>query len=172
VGFAVPCDSISALRAAIDAHARTKLTSADFAPIIDIDAEMTLNEITPEFFQQMQMLEPFGMGNRQPVFAARGLRVLQPPRILKEQHIKLRLAHGNTTDKQITSRPFDAMGWRLAKAENIPALGDTIDLAFTLDENIHPDFGGLQLIIRDFNHSVSADSDADAVAASVAKAGD
>jgi single-stranded-DNA-specific exonuclease len=170
VGFALPCDSIAALRAAIDAHARTKLTSADFVPIIDIDAEMTLNEVTPEFFQQMQMLEPFGMGNRQPVFAARGLRVLQPARVLKEQHIKLRVGHAKVGEKQLASRPFDAMGWRMAKAEKIPALGDIIDLAFTLDENIHPDFGGLQLIIRDFNHSVLTDSDA--ATASVAKAGD
>ena len=128
---------------------------------------MTLNEVTAEFFRQVQMLEPFGMGNRQPVFAARGLRVLQPPRILKEQHIKLRVGHAKTGEKQITSRPFDAMGWRMAKTSAGLALGDTIDLAFTLDENIHPDFGGLQLVIRDFNHS----SDASA-ATNVAKAGD
>jgi single-stranded-DNA-specific exonuclease len=158
VGFSVPCDSISALRAAMDAHARTKLTPADFVPILDIDSEMTLNDVTPEFFQQVQMLEPFGMGNRQPVFAARGLRVLQPPRILKEQHVKLRVGHAKTGEKQITSRPFDAIGWRMAKAQKIPALGDNIDLAFTLDENIHPDFGGLQLIIRDFTQP-SADAD-------------
>jgi len=167
VGFSVPCDSISALRTAIDAHARTQLTPADFVPILDIDSETTLNEVTHEFFQQVQMLEPFGMGNRQPVFAARGLRVLQPPRILKEQHIKLRVGHAKLGEKQISSRPFDAMGWRMAKIREPLVLGDTIDLAFTLDENIHPDFGGLQLIIRDFAHS----NDASAVT-NVAKAGD
>jgi single-stranded-DNA-specific exonuclease len=163
VGFSVPCDSISALRAAMDAHARTKLGPADFIPVLDIDSELTLNEVTPEFFQQVQMLEPFGMGNREPVFAARGLRVLQPPRILKEQHIKLRVGQANIGDKQITSRPFDAMGWRMASTCKL-SLGDTIDLAFALDENIHPDFGGLQLIIRDFAQPSAV--------ANVAKAGD
>jgi len=33
-------------------------------------------------------------------------------------------------------------------------LGDLLDLAFTLDYNDHPDFGGLQLTLLDFSRSV------------------
>jgi hypothetical protein len=48
---------------------------------------------------------------------------------------------------------YKAMGWRLAErvqqAQLLP--GDVIDIAFTLDHNDHPDFGGLELSLRDFS---------------------
>jgi hypothetical protein len=47
---------------------------------------------------------------------------------------------------------FDAMAWRMAErisAEGILA-NDSVDLAFTLDENTHPEFGGIELRVCDF----------------------
>jgi single-stranded-DNA-specific exonuclease len=43
------------------------------------------------------------------------------------------------------------MGWRLAEAVQQQQLvpGDTLDVAFTLDVNDHPEFGGLELVLRD-----------------------
>ena len=35
-------------------------------------------------------------------------------------------------------------------------LGDVLDLAFTVDYNTHPDFGGVQLTLTDFAHPGSA----------------
>lgn len=163
VGFAIPCECIASLRAAMDAYARTKLTPDDFIPSLTIDSEVRLDEVTPQLFQHLQMLEPFGMGNRQPIFAARNLRVLQPPRTIKDQHLKLRINQTVVSETQKTSRPFDAMGWRMAMTHNA-SLGDVIDLAFTLDENTHPEFGGLQLIMCDFEPA--------AITAIVAQAGD
>src|SRR5205085_2539551 len=142
------------LRAAIDAYARAKLTAEDFIPNLEIAAEIHFDEITPQLFEHLQMLEPFGVGNRRPVFVARSARVLQPPRILKDQHIKLRV--NQAIDNGKVSRPFDAMGWRMARTHHHVALGDSVDLAFTVDENTHPDFGGLQLTICDFQPATEA----------------
>jgi hypothetical protein len=45
-----------------------------------------------------------------------------------------------------------ALGWRMAErfqqAQLLP--GDGIDIAFSVDHNDHPDFGGLELSLRDF----------------------
>ena len=68
--------------------------SADFDPTLDLDAELDLTEITPELFQALQLLEPYGMGNPEPVFAARGVQLAAPPRILKDKHIKLKVRAG------------------------------------------------------------------------------
>jgi len=40
------------------------------------------------------------------------------------------------------------MAERIQQAELLP--GDALDIAFTLDHNDHPDFGGLELSLRDF----------------------
>ena len=90
-GFAMPSANVDDLRAKLDAFARTRLTPADFDPILDLDAELDLSEITPELFHALELLEPYGMGNPEPVFAARGVQLTAPPRILKEKHVKLKL---------------------------------------------------------------------------------
>jgi single-stranded-DNA-specific exonuclease len=93
-GFAMPAANVDKLRAKLDAFARARLTLADFDPILDLDAELDLTEITPELFQALQLLEPYGMGNPEPVFAARGVQLAAPPRILKDKHVKLKIRAG------------------------------------------------------------------------------
>ena len=34
--------------------------------------------------------------------------------------------------------------------------GDTVDIAFTIDNNDHPEYGGLELSLRDFQESVES----------------
>ncbi len=70
-GFAMPAANVAELRSRLDAFARTRLTLADFDPILDLDAELDLDEVTPELFQALRMLEPYGVGNPEPIFSAR-----------------------------------------------------------------------------------------------------
>ena len=183
VGFSLPCDRVPELRRHLDQYARGCLKLADFEPILDFDSELSFDQITPELFYLLQSLEPFGTGNPEPVFTAGNVKLVAAPKILKEKHVKLRLA-GNPAEQEEelsaaavamtprchpdfaairrserqssrnATRPIlhNALGWRLAervqRAQLLP--GDSLDIAFTLDHNDHPDFGGLELILRDF----------------------
>ena len=193
-GFAMPSANVEDLRAKLDAFARTRLTLADFDPILDLDAELDLSEITPQLFQALELLEPYGMGNPEPIFATRGVQLTAPPRILKEKHIKLKLRAGadrrdlstaailatprchpdgaairreekaaavgyassdqlRTENRELRTRiTFDALGWHMAeRMQKTPLLaGDAIDVAFTIGNNDHPEYGGLELSLRDF----------------------
>src|SRR3954452_3625478 len=51
VGFGIPCDRIPALRAAMDVYARTKLSQDDLQPAIEIDGEISLDELTPQLYK-------------------------------------------------------------------------------------------------------------------------
>ena len=131
----------------MDAFARSRLTAADFDPVLDVEAELDLTEITPALFQMLTLLEPYGTGNHEPAFSARDVRLIAPPKILKDKHIKLKLkANGNA------AAVFDTLGWNMAeRLQQSPLLaGDAIDIAFTVGQNDHPDFGGLELTLRDF----------------------
>ncbi|MGB8114970.1 MAG: hypothetical protein WCF22_14410, partial [Candidatus Sulfotelmatobacter sp.] len=86
------------LRAELDAFARTRLTAADFDPILDAEAELELDEITPALYRLLRMLEPYGTGNHEPAFISRGVRLIAPPKILKDKHIKLKLKAGERTE--------------------------------------------------------------------------
>jgi single-stranded-DNA-specific exonuclease len=147
-GFSLPAERIPALRTQLDAYARERLTLADFQPAFNYDAELPLEHVTPKFFNLLERLEPFGVGNPEPTFIATGVRVLSPPRVLKEKHIKIKLSAG-TNGKSIV---HPALGWHMAEhIKNDPLiLGDKLDIAYTLDYNDHPDFGGVELSLRDF----------------------
>ena len=209
-GFAMPSANVTQLRAELDAFARARLTAADFDPVLDVEAELDLDEITPGLFQVLRLLEPYGTGNHEPAFSARSVRLIAPPKILKDKHIKLKLKAGESngghefspepSEKQelsavaILTTPnchpdgavikrdekaeangfqlrtenrelrtgvrtvFDALGWHMAeRLQQSPLLaGDAIDIAFTIGHNDHPDFGGLELSLRDFKVQVAA----------------
>lgn len=154
VGFSLSADRIPQLRKAIDDYARGHLSAADFEPGLEIDSEISLSDINLELFDALQQLEPFGNGNPEPVFSTLNARLLTPPRLLKEKHAKLRVARTHAD----SFRGFDVMAWRMADrllGENISA-GDCADIAFSLDENSHPEFGGLQLILKDLRKQAVA----------------
>ena len=151
VGFSLPGKRVPQLRAAMIAFAGSKLKPDDFLPMLLVDAEIALDEVTPALLRDLRQLEPFGHSNPEPVFVARGCRVTTPPRIMKDIHVKLRLLPPNARQ----SKPLDALGWRMAERvqkEKILA-GDAVDVAFKIEENEHPDFGGLQINICDIVRS-------------------
>ena len=204
-GFAMPSANVEDLRAKLDAFARTRLSPADFDPVLDLDAELDLAEITPQLFQALQLLEPYGMGNPEPIFAARGVQLAAPPRILKDKHVKLKVRAGaesrelsaaailatpkcdpdgaairreekavaiaeayaggsalRTENRELRTDfrnkiTFDALGWHMAeRMQKTPLLaGDTLDVAFTIGHNDHPEYGGLELSLRDFKIPLS-----------------
>jgi len=92
-------------------------------------------------YDNLQRLAPHGMGNPTPVFAARGLRLLSPPRVLKERHLKLRVGQD--------SRGLDALAWGWGPRSKEWAQGQTVDAAFTLEANDFQAFRSLQLELRD-----------------------
>ncbi len=160
VGFSLPSARVAELQAHLDAYARARLSVADFDPVLNIDAELPLDTITPEMFEALRKLEPFGAGNPEPVFSA-AVRLTSPVKVLKEKHVRLKLAPGAMLSASATNDAADgwrrslthnAVGWRLAErvAQEKLLPGDQMEVAFTLDHNDHPDFGGIELSLRDF----------------------
>ena len=177
VGFSLPSARLPELRAHLDAYARARLTLDDFEPALDLAADLPLDQVTPEFFELLQKLEPFGVGNHEPVFCARAVRLLAPARVMKEKHVKLKLgsaapvpcaiqdhhldaansSNGDNDWRKLVT--YDALGWRMAERWQKESLlpGDTLDIAYTLGENDHPNFGGLELTLRDFKTKSAAE---------------
>ncbi len=156
VGFSLPSERVPELRAHLDQYARARLTAADFEPVLNLDGELPLQQVTPEFFQLLRRIEPFGVGNPQPVFSARA-KLAAPPQIVKEKHVRMRL--GQTEEQPSNGEKlnwrravtFSALAWRMAERFQEQKLlpGDILEVAFALDQNEHPEFGGLELSLRD-----------------------
>ena len=144
------------LKQRLNVYAQTKLKPEDLVPQLMIDAEVPLNAITPELFENLGRLEPFGHGNPEPVFSSHNVNLLLPPKVIKDKHIKLRV--NQKVPEQKPSFNYEAVGWRMAERLHAEPLqpGSCLDMAFTVGMNSHPDFGGLELTLEDFRKSVPA----------------
>ncbi len=143
VGFSLTSPRVPELRERLSQHSATALTPQVLARKLHISAELPLEQITPALYQSLRMLEPYGMGNEEPVFVARGLTLNAAPLLIKDQHVRLRLRQQQCG--------MSAIGWRWAERVRPLALepGSQIDLAYRIRLNEHPDFGGLELEIVD-----------------------
>jgi single-stranded-DNA-specific exonuclease len=104
-GLAIHRDSIAEFRRRLNEHAASCLTEDDLMPAINIDCEIKSDLLGFQLSQDLRALQPFGAGNPCPTFLTRGFRLMNEPQIIKDQHLKFRVAGDN-------NRPIEAIWWR------------------------------------------------------------
>jgi single-stranded-DNA-specific exonuclease len=75
--------------------ARELLSDEDLQPCLRLDHELMFSDLNGDFLQWHEMLQPFGNGNPAPLFFAREVEPVAPPRVVNEKHRILRLRQGN-----------------------------------------------------------------------------
>jgi single-stranded-DNA-specific exonuclease len=147
-GFALPAEKLPELKRRLRAYAEEHLAAREPEHLLRIHAELPLDRISNVLVGWLRKLEPFGHGNPEPVFVAHRARLLSPPRIMKERHIRLELAQDSVQPPPLpgSSAALRAVGWNLAaRAASLGlAQGTLIDLAYRIRENQHPEYGGLE----------------------------
>jgi single-stranded-DNA-specific exonuclease len=155
-GFAMRSENIPALRRRLNEYAKVKLSAEELQPVLEFDGELTMEQVTPRFWESLRALQPFGIGNPEPIFVARGVTLMGEPKVMREKHLKLKLRRYVNSQSGALARGLDALGWRMShrlEAEPLSG-GDAMDLLFRIEQNTHPDFGGsLQLVLSDFRRA-------------------
>lgn len=142
-GITIRPEKIAEFRRRLNEHAAACLTEADLEHSVAIDMELPAEQVTFQLARELQALEPFGAGNARPVFATRNLRCLSEPLILKDKHLKLRLAGPQ-------NRPLEAVWWNcIENVGQTPAVNGSIELAYSLELNAWNDEYRLQLNVLD-----------------------
>ena len=151
VGFSLPASSIPELKRRLNLCAEERLAAREPERLLRIHAELPLDRITPVLAGWLRKLEPLGHGNPEPIFVARNVRIASQPRIMKERHLRLELVQQSTTAEGFPamSGVTRAVGWDMASQAQSLGLtqGKSIDVAYHVRENLHPDFGGLEIEI-------------------------
>lgn len=135
VGVSLSADRIDDFRASFEAEALRLLGDGELTPRLDIDAEAEPQEVTEELALELKRLEPFGMGNPEPLLMMRSLSVREQ-RVVGEEHLRLRLSRDGYV--------FNAIAFRMA-SHNVPA---TVDVAFFPEMNQWNGSSTLQLRVK------------------------
>ena len=123
-GVTVQQDRFEDFRRAFEISARERVNDEILTPKLRLDAELPMEDISLSLLEMQELLEPYGMGNSQPVFAARTVTPVAAPRILKERHLRLDFRAGR--------RLVQAIYFRGAE-EALPR--PPWDVAFTIERN-------------------------------------
>lgn len=141
-GFTISTANWDALRERLTLYAEERLSGKDLRPVKDVEAELKTAYCNEETVAQIRALEPFGTGNREPLFLLRAVRVKSAQLIGKDKtHLRLEVADGN-------DRALQAIAFR--QGPRIPPVGALLDLLFGLDINEFQGKRSIQLRIVDF----------------------
>jgi len=145
-GLTIDAGRIRDFRKAINDVADEQLGPEDLMPRLRIDGALGFREITGAVAAGIASLAPFGSGNPRPVFAARGVQIIDGPRKLKERHLKMALRQDG--------RVFRAIAWRSAERhELLTEWKDAVDVAFSLEQNQYNGETYTELTLADIKRS-------------------
>ncbi len=145
-GLTLDASRIKELRLAVNDVADETLGPDDLMPRLRIDGSLAFREITGGVAAGIMSLAPFGAGNPRPVFAARGVEIVDGPRKLKERHLKMSL-------KQ-EGRIFRAVAWRAAERHDyLTEHKAALDVAFSLEQNHYNGNTYVELTLADLRRT-------------------
>ena len=121
-GMSVAIANLDAFRAAFVAEAARQLGAVRPSSAVTVDAEVTLRDLDLGFAEELARLAPFGVANREPLFALSGVTA-SATRVVGKDHLQLTLAHGGAMGEAI------AFGF----ADADPGPGARVDLAATAE---------------------------------------
>jgi len=105
-GFTLPTKNLPRLEQILLQLATTQLAGVDLRPQLDIDAEVTLSELSGDTFRAIGQLAPFGYGNPAPTFLSHRVEVVNCyPMGSNGEHLRMKLRQGGIV--------WDGVGFRL-----------------------------------------------------------
>jgi single-stranded-DNA-specific exonuclease len=154
VGFSLISERVAELRERMVRYAEERKDTGAVVEELACDAEVRLGDLTEEFLAALEQMGPFGMGNAEPVFISRGVRLAAALKVIKERHLRV------SVEDIVDGASFGGMAWSrrtdwaaMAQAGGWSS-GDVMDLAYRLRRNWHPTYGGWELEIVGIRPSV------------------
>jgi single-stranded-DNA-specific exonuclease len=142
-GLKLPPDGFAAFAERFDAYCRSSLTAEQRRKLLLIDAEVRLGLLNTRLVEQIDALEPYGIGNPRPVLMAEPVRVVGAPRPCGDakQHLQVRFEQGGVT--------LQGIGWNMASRFASLRQGEACAIAFQPTINEWNGRRSVQLELRD-----------------------
>lgn len=121
--------NLNAFKQRFEDYVSAHITPDQLQPTINIEAEIRLDDITPQFFNILRHLEPFGLGNPRPIFVTHNLINNHATRRVGQQGTHLHL--------DVTDRTAAIAGIAFGQGDKALHLqnGNSADICYHLEEN-------------------------------------
>ncbi|MEI6126890.1 MAG: DHHA1 domain-containing protein, partial [Pseudomonadota bacterium] len=137
-GLTIPVDNLNAFIEQFNEIVRQEMQEKDCSPIITIDAEIPLGQLSPAVLEEIESFAPFGPSNPEPVFCTQDIKYYSSM-IVGSGHLKMKIKEDG--------RFFDAIGFNMG-SRYCPK-DEHIRLAFVPQFNVFNGDKLIQLNLRD-----------------------
>lgn len=149
-GLSMLPENLPAFRERFEQYVSEHILPHQKEPVIEVDAEILLADITQQFFKILQCLEPYGPGNPRPIFVTRNVINNRYTKRVGKQGEHLRL---NVTDRSVTDygQPvfIDGIGFGFGDFAPMLQNGQAVDLCYRLEENCYNGRTSIQMMVED-----------------------
>lgn len=153
-GLSVARGNLAAFRKKINEYARENLDEEAMIPTVEADCEVLLQSVNMNLAEDLQILEPYGVGNPIPNFVMYDVNVNEIVAVSEGKHTRLSIGEGkHTLSAMYFSNPPSSLNF---------FNGDKVDVLFNIDINEWMGRRSVQLIIKDIRPSSAQGSIDDA----------
>ena len=126
VGLSLKKEKYNDFKLAFEEIAKSK-NIQQIIPVIKINSIITAKDVNKKTIQDLEMLEPFGEKNKNPIFVYKNLKIDSIRALSEGKHLKLTLKDDNLL--------INAIGFNLGYLSEEYLIGDKIDIAGNLEIN-------------------------------------
>jgi len=140
-GVRIKFANLPELRRRINEIARRKPIAPH--PLLEIDSELRLTAINEQLLWEIERLDPYGVGNPEPVFHPGGVMLADEPRVVGKNHLKLVLTQDGVS--------LEAIAFGRADLASYLPRSRPFDIAFHVERNTFHTGSNIQLRVLDFD---------------------
>ena len=145
-GLTLKIENIPAFRQRFEEIVTNQITDMQQTQTIEVDAKISLSEITPRFYRILKQFAPFGPHNMVPVFITEDVYDAGTSRRVgkNQEHLKLDLV-----EPDVNSGIFAGIAFNQSQAYDLITSGSPFDICYSIAENDYRGKTNLQLFIKD-----------------------
>ena len=144
VGVTLKKENFDEFKKELEIYAK-KCEIDKIVPIINIDSEVSLKNVSIENVKSLSVLEPYGEANKMPMFLFKNLKINSIRALSEGKHLKLTL--------KADGYMIDAIGFNIGSLAEEYLLDDKVDVVGNLDINSFNGNENVQIIIKDIRKS-------------------
>lgn len=143
-GLSLKPENLEAFRSKFEHYVSSTIEQEMLTPEVEVDAIISMNDISKKFFRILKQFAPFGPGNMSPVFKTENVIDTGSGRIVGKNHLKLEVVQ-----QDIRGYPISAIAFQ--QSENLENIirNKPFNICYHIEENVWNGVTSLQLNVKD-----------------------
>jgi len=138
-GLSIRAEDVDTFSHSFEHFAQRNISAEELQPVRHYDAEVLLQDIDRQLFDEISSLAPYGAGNPEPVLLCRNVR-LQKPAVVADKHLRFNVQQDG----------YSHPGIAFSMAQRRDELSEALDILCAISLNSWRGRETLQLQVKDF----------------------